>query len=126
MAEANLQASNIQISPDTVVRTLAQVRTQMAEDGDDSSIHDLPDNGPVHGNSSNMTVSSDSVMPVNDILKTLNNIAVRFDTFEQQAKLDRERVSKLCEHINSDVVNLKKRLLKKGMLLKKPILCQIT
>ena len=43
-----------------------------------------------------------------DILRTLKDIALRFDSFEQQAHADRDRVSKLCEHLNVDSVVTKK------------------
>ena len=88
MAEANLQASNTEISSDILSRTLAQVqpelqRTQEASTGETST-----------GVSTNFGNS--------DILRTLNSMVARFDSFEQQARVDREKVSKLCEQFNSD------------------------
>ena len=107
MAEADpgLQASSLSISSDTLARTIAQVHTHPVE-GDDVR-EQLP--GSVRSeNSSNVTVSSEANVPVNDILKTLNNIAVRFYSFEQQARVDRDRVSRLCDQFDSEFVNNKK------------------
>ena len=105
MAEASIglpqtQASNaVEISSDIISRTVAQVDTNPSE---------LEDG--VTGQRQGNTVASASAnnVSVNDIFKTLNNIAVRFDSFEQQARIDREKVATLCEKLNGDITSVKK------------------
>ena len=60
-------------------------------------LQEVQDAGQSQGNPCilDATRGADANFPGQDILKTLNNIASRFDRFKQQAKIDREKVSRL-------------------------------
>ena len=117
MAEANdnYQASSLGlISEDTLHNTLAQVSHGLQEE-----------DVPAHNDSTGTTVSNDvnaedNVEPVlsgktvNNLFKTLNGIASRFDSFERQSRLDRDRVNKLCEQFSGEYVNKKGKQSKKN------------
>ena len=104
MAEASIglpqtQASNaVEISSDIISRTVAQVDTNPSE------LEDGVTEGQRQGNT--VASASASNVSVNDIFKTLNSIAVRFDSFEQQAGINREKVATLCEKLNGDITSV--------------------
>ena len=119
MAEAfpDTQASgSLEISTETLERTLAQVATLPVDE-------EVPDTvQPPQGNSvlTEQSVSNGNV-PVCDILKTLNGIALRFDSFEQQARADRDRVSKLYEQLNVENTTSKKNKTPKKTVVSKNV-----
>ena len=112
MAEAGptSQASSLNIiSSETLTNTLAQVSSGVTEE-------EHVQNG-ITGTALN-TVNDSEASHVNngsisDILKSLNGIANRFDFLEQQARVDREKVNRLCEQFQQEHVNKKGKSSKK-------------
>ena len=125
-APTPFQASNgFNISQEALNKTIEQVQSHLlTDDGSTPTVN-------ASGNSSNQdsvnsveNVSDASGMPIGNILKTLNNIVGKFDMFEKQAKVDRDRVSRLCEQLQCDNVNVKKgKTPKKVVYSKKTDVC---
>ena len=101
------QASNgFNISQEVLNKTLEQVHPHLLmEDGATATVSASGNQDSVNVNE---TVSDAIDMPLGNILKTLNNIVGKFDVFEKQARIDRDRVSRLCEQLQCDNVNVKK------------------
>ena len=111
MAEAtdDSQASALGlISEEVLNNTVAQVS------------HTLQDEGATTQNLTSVTASDSEGNPeynceplLSGKTVTLNGIASRFDSFERQSRVDRERVNKLCEQFSSEHVNKKGKQVKR-------------